>query len=573
MNLQKKYFLIFFSLFVTLSLALSLVAYFLSNNILLNKYEELSADSLSYILEVTEKDLDQLSATFIFIANNPTVHERIVTDYSNVDNYSKLSDDEKVSEMFNAMNTFEIFSAINFIYIQGINGEEYWYRSGADFLDTDIILEGTNLEEIEIGRLDYQGYVSNKNPYSGSRNALRFTKALTDTLGKRTGLVYFELDADYFKTLYASDNIDIDTQLYLVDGAGTIIYHNDAYMIGRSFSTIETEGVVIDKVLARYGWHLISESPTEQIYAESGLIIRVTLIMALISIIIGMILILVITSRIVQPIKRLTKAMDDVRNGDLSVQVYHISRDEIGQLATNFNRMTERLKNNLEKEIAHNKAMNDAEYKALQAQINPHFMYNSLNALKWLAGIQKADNIIELVDALWTLLRKTSSSKGQFVTLKSELEVIDAYGTIQQVRYKGKFDISYNVDEAHKSTIIPKYILQPFVENAIFHGIEPKRGPGTIVVTTQIIGDDLSISVSDDGVGIDPNRIHRILVDEGEQQHGSGLNNIGVKNVNERLKLLYGESYGIIVDSTVGQGTTMTIRIPLDTLKEVADHV
>lgn len=563
MKLQKKYFLIFFSIFVVLSLAMSVTTYFFSNNILLNKYEDMSADSLSYLLEITDKELEQLSSTFVFIANEPTVHERIVTNYADDEQYQKLTDNASVDGMLDAMSTFDIFGAIEVLYIRGMNGEEYWSTSIADFIGGDEVLTGVDFDQYDSRRLIYHGVIENRNPYQESDNVLRFTKSLIDSAGQQAGVAYFELDADYFKNLYDNSRLEMDTRIYLVDAQDIIIYHEDPYMIGRSLESMEITGVVVEETLSRYGWRLISESPTAQIYDESGMIFNVTTIMAVISIVAALVIIMFTTGKIVQPIQRLTKAMEDVRDGDLDAQVYHISNDEIGELTDNFNRMTNRLKDNIENEIAYNKSLNDAEYKALQAQINPHFMYNSLNALKWLAGIQGAENISDMVDALWTLLRKTSSMKGQNITLEQELEVIMAYCTIQQVRYKGKFEVVYNIEEDHGSLHIPKYILQPFVENAIFHGIEPKKGPGTITISSESNDKDLILKVVDDGVGMSVDKMNRILVSTEEQQHGAGLNNIGVKNIHERLHLLFGEDYGIMVNSSIGEGTTMSIRIPL----------
>lgn len=573
MKLQQKYFLIFFSLFVTLSIAMTMTAYFLSNHILLKKYEELSADNLSYMLEITEKELDQLGSTFNFIANDLTVYDRIVTEYSDTDSYNKLTADKDVTEMFNALSSFDIFNSIDLMYIRGINDEEYWYKGGADFFDAETLIGDIDLEHLSITGLHYLGMKENRNPYTSSFTVMRFAKTLLDSLGQKIGVVYFEMDAGYFKQLYNNDRTIEGTNLYLVDEWDQLIYHENAYMVGRKFNFSDYEGIIVEDDLSGYDWKLISVSSEDSIYDESGLIIRVTLLMAAASIIVATFLIILITSRIVRPIKQLIKAMKEVKYGDLEVQVDHTGDDEIGELTDNFNSMTLQLKNNMDKEIAYTKAMNDAEYKALQAQINPHFMYNSLNALKWLAGIQKADNIIDLVDALWTLLKKTSSLKGQFVTLKSELEVIEAYSTIQQVRYKGKFEIIYEVDPKHLGIIVPKYIFQPFVENAIFHGIEPKKGPGRIIITTRDVDRDVEISVQDDGVGIEKDRISRILIDSNEQQEGAGLNNIGVKNVNERMKLLYGDTYGIIIKSEVGVGTTMSIRIPRATTLEGGEYV
>lgn len=568
MKLRNKYFLIFFSVFLVISLAMSFIAYFLSNHILIHKYEEMSDENLSYIMEITEKELNQLTNTFGFLANNTLVLERIQTDYRHRKAFEKIRDDRIVTHTINAMSTFDVFVSIQGIYIYGYNGEEYWHTIGNDFFENTTIQEELSKVEISSTGLTYLGIEESYYHLADTEHVLKFARKLYNDFGAAIGLIYFELDADYFRKLYNNERIYSDRKLFLTDHEGRMIYHESKNLVSQKLDPKGHTGITVEKELVDYGWKLISMTPADRIYDENSLIIKVTLITAAISIILEMLILMVITGRIVRPINKLTKAMTQVRHGDLQVQVDHKSDDEIGLLTHNFNRMTQQLKENMDKEIAYNKAMNDAEYKALQAQINPHFMYNSLNALKWLAGIQKADNIINIVDALWILLRKTSSLKGQFVPLKSEIEIIDAYGMIQQVRYKGKFEIIYAIQDEHMGNIIPKYILQPFVENAIFYGIEPKKGPGTIQVVTEVVGDDLKIMVMDDGVGIEKEKLRMMLTDSSKHQHEAGLNPIGIKNVDERLKLLYGNHYGVHIDSTLGEGTTITIHIPINASEE-----
>ncbi|MDC7234707.1 MAG: histidine kinase [Spirochaetales bacterium] len=563
MNLQKKYFLTFFSLFVILSLAMSIATYFQFNRIILRKYEKMSADSLSYLLEITDRELNQLTSTLTFIANNKTVSERITTDYGEGESYRKLTDDRAVTDIFHAMSTFEIIDSISTMYIRGINDEEYWPTSGSDFMQRDQILLGIDMNALTKTHLEYHGIIDNRNPYTNFNQVLRFTKTLLGDYARKVGVVYFELGVEYFRDLYENQNLGIDTRLYLVDGNNKIIYNEEPYMVGRSLDSVDIHGVVVEKTLDNYGWRMISESPESQIYAESSMLINISIIMALVSILASMLLISLVTGRIVQPIKRLTAAMTEVSHGNMDARVYHISNDEIGEMTDNFNLMARQLTDNINREREYTKALRDAEYQALQSQINPHFMYNSLNALKWLAGIQGADNITEMVDSLWTLLRKASSRKGEDVTLRHEIEIIQAYCAIQQVRYKGKFEVIYNLEEAHKDLFIPKYILQPFVENAIFHGIEPKKGPGQIVIQSDTDGKDLVLSVSDNGVGIPDEKKGTILTEARGVHSKGGLNNIGVRNINKRLILLFGEEYGILMQSEAGKGTVMTIRIPL----------
>lgn len=552
-------------MFVVLTLAISIAAYFMSRSILINKYKELSSENLSYLLDITEKEMDELANNFDFISASEILQTRLLTDYSDLSNAQRMKDDVALTDLFINLSMDETFDAIRLIYINGSEDEDYWYGAGIDSIDQDKILTMLSTEPHQLGKLHYVGVGSSLDHVQWRIDMLRFTREMVNVERQIVGDVYFELDTSYFHSLYSSERLLTDTSLYLVDGDGLVLYSPFRDEVGHLYE-LELDhpdgDIIVSAQLEAFGWQLISVTPKSYITEDSNDIFRLTALVGGISIAIAFILIGIITNRFVKPISQLTTAVSEVTEGDFSVLVDHSSQDEIGELTDRFNIMTTRIQDNLNKEIAHNKAMNDAEYKALQAQINPHFMYNSLNTLKWIATIQKADSITNIVEALWTLLKKTSSLKGQSISLQSELEVIEAFVIILQARYNGKFQVQYEIPDDLLAWPIPKYILQPLVENAIFHGIEPKLGQGTVTISAYLANDVLTIEVRDDGVGIPVDQLKKLLTSDQSESHKSGLNNIGVKNVNDRLQLLYGHAYALKVDSTVGVGTVFTVKIP-----------
>lgn len=562
MKLQYKYFVLFFALFVIVSIGITLTISYLTNIILVKNYKKMNEESLNFVVRTVDKEVEQLISSINAITSNSVVIKRIQTNYRYAKPEDILNDDHNVSNTIASMSTYNLFRTIQAVYMKGVNGEVYQYGFGTEFDEDNKVEERIYSEEFKDNKLKFLGvertyYRLNENAY-----VMKFAQKMYNNLGENIGWIYFEMNESFFADLFVNEKLNQHTKLYLIDHNNKIMYSNDNYIKGMIFQMNPLDGVYTERGLKNFQWKLISETPRDYISKDSELTVRVTIITAIVSIILEMFFVFIITRELVKPIKRLTNGMKEVRNGNLDIQIHTTSQDEIGELTDSFNEMTRDIKTYLQRRIEDEKAIKDAEYQALQAQINPHFMYNSLNTLRWLATLQEADNIVDVIDSLWTLLHNTSHIKDQFVNLKKEIEIIDAYCTIQQVRYRGKFDIEYNIEDEHYNIVVPKYILQPIVENAIFHGIGPKKALGLIEVKTYTMDHDLYIEVMDDGVGMDEKTISQIMLSNTTATN-KRLNNIGVNNVNDRLKLLYGESYGLVINSELGLKTTVTIKIPI----------
>ena len=217
----------------------------------------------------------------------------------------------------------------------------------------------------------------------------------------------------------------------------------------------------------------------------------------------------------------------------------------------------------MRRRIAAEKEKNDLEYKMLQSQINPHFLYNTLNSIKWMATVQGSEGIAEMTTALAKLLKSLSKGTSITVPIREELSLLRDYCTIQSYRYGGTIGVDIRVDDpAIEDCGIVRFTLQPLVENAIFHGIEPK-GSGHIDVHLGFEDGLIRIDVADDGVGMSPEKAEAILQNGGETK-SEFFRELGVYNVNRRLKFEYGDRAGITINSTEGVGTTMTVRIPAE---------
>jgi two-component system sensor histidine kinase YesM len=279
-----------------------------------------------------------------------------------------------------------------------------------------------------------------------------------------------------------------------------------------------------------------------------------------------LILALVITlnldRNISRPVARLRKKIDAISGGDFSSDPDIESDNELGQVGQGVNRMAQEIALLLDKRISDEKNKRDLEYRMLQSQINPHFLYNTLNSIKWMATIQNAAGIAEMTTSLSRLLHTVSKDLRKVVPLGDELALLDDYFLIQKYRYGGSVSLVKEIeDEELLRTLIPRFTLQPLVENAIFHGIEPK-GSGTIRVDTVRSSNDVLVRVRDDGVGIEAETITKIYT-AGHDRSGM-LRELGVHNVDERLRYAFGEGYGLSILSEAGRYTEVTIRLPGD---------
>ena len=281
-------------------------------------------------------------------------------------------------------------------------------------------------------------------------------------------------------------------------------------------------------------------------------------------IIIGLSLSLLFTRYLTRPIVRLMEHMDVISSGDFSRNPANESNDELGVIGRQINEMSSHVSALMENRIRDEQEKMNLEIKMLQAQINPHFLYNTLDSIKWIATMQHSAGIVRVVSALSSLLKNMAKGFNEKVTVRQELDFLDNYVTIEKIRYIELFDVDITVeDPALYDAGIIKLTLQPLVENSIFSGIEPSGKPGLIQIHIYSREQVLYISIRDNGVGISKENINRMLTDTSRvtKHYMSG---IGLPNVDRRIKLVYGQEYGLAIDSEVGVYTCVTVSLPLE---------
>jgi two-component system sensor histidine kinase YesM len=256
--------------------------------------------------------------------------------------------------------------------------------------------------------------------------------------------------------------------------------------------------------------------------------------------------------------------MKEAEEGNLGVRFEGRQEDEIGYLGKSFNTMIEEVQKLLDLVYREQQSKREAELKILQEQIKPHFLYNTLDTIHWMAQEHGARDIVQVVDALTSLFRIGLSRGKEMIRVSDELEHVRSYLIIQKARYEDKFDFSLRTDQEVLSSMVLKLTLQPLVENAIYHGIKERRGHGTIQVEAERRDGMLVLRVSDDGVGMSPAKLEEVrALLAPSHPHGDGLAGYGIHNVHERIQLSFGARYGLRFESAPDRGTTVEILHPL----------
>jgi two-component system sensor histidine kinase YesM len=274
----------------------------------------------------------------------------------------------------------------------------------------------------------------------------------------------------------------------------------------------------------------------------------------------------IISVSIYIPIKKLHNVTSTITKNDLQALVTSDNVDEITELGISFNIMVGKIRELLDAKIKEQENLKKAELRALQAQINPHFLYNTLDTIVWMAEANKTDQVIQIVRALSSFFRIALSKGRDWITIRQEIEHVRSYLTIQKMRYHDILDYKIEADEEILDGSILKLTLQPLVENALYHGIKNKRDGGTITVRARRANDNqVALEVQDDGVGLTPYKLAQIqaAIEDESEEISLKESGFGLENVNKRIKLFYGKQYGLSVQSQFQEGTRVTVSIPL----------
>ena len=389
------------------------------------------------------------------------------------------------------------------------------------------------------------------------------------------GVVLMDVSYASFSRLVEGAALGKSGYVYLLDRQGDIIAHPRLQLIysGLHEENLEAisrvligqgrdqaggrERVLIAATLNQTRWRLVGVAYLDELMVLQAAFVRVLTVVLLCALLLSLAVATVMAYRLMRPIRHVADAIGRVESGNLAEGIPETGFREVRAISSAFNRMLRRVRALMEQIVQEQEAKRLYELNALQAQINPHFLYNTLDSIIWMEERGRGREAIRMVSSLAKLFRLSISRGRSEISVREELEQVRHYLIIQKMRFKNKFEYAITWDEAALEETTVKLIVQPMAENAINHAIDETHDEALhIAIHAGLTADEVVFTIEDDGVGMPPEVVSRLLTAP------AGKSGIGVKNVHERIRLTYGEPYGIEVRSVEDEGTCVTIRIP-----------
>ena len=417
------------------------------------------------------------------------------------------------------------------------------------------------------------------------QNGICIERAIYDFKTQRPiGIIDLVCEEAYFSDILEDISNTYTSGTYIVDTDGIVVASNNRKHVG-SYFPVELERLQniqndsraeineVDSYLYTgekmpNGWMLVTTVAVGEIQKDIRYFALFSGGIALLAIVVAVVAIILMIRHITFPLGQLSKSMTAVGQGDFSGRVHIAGNDEIGSLGRTYNDMAKNIETLIEKVYKMEISQKQAEIEFLKMQINPHFLYNTLDTISWMARSGGNNDISDMAVTLADLLRATIK-QDSFITIDEELKSVRNYLFIQEYRFGDKVEASYQIDNLTRAYIIPNFILQPLVENAIIHGLEPKLGKGNLNIEIRMQEQGIFFCVSDDGVGMTPEEVRRTY----EQcERDDGRESIGIKNVYRRLKIYYGAEGTLKIESAKDEGTKITFCLSLKKLNEQLEN-
>ena len=590
LKLQYKFMLSHFILVLVPTLVISLLIYNQLSGVILSNtiHSELTLSrqtvssiesSIEQVDQASNKIISDSFFTEMLQYDNATLRQKITSDpmfmtdtLKFLNTSSTLIDDLNISDIkiyldspFESLYSDPAFTSYDiFRPISDIEGS-YWHGIFSSTNDRMLVCPSLYLTPDEMSKSGAFAIARKINYSNSTASAAAFV------------VVYFSkgnIDSILKKNISTTDSAT-----YLVNGRNTLVSSSNPYLSGKYFMRYEEVAATIPdttkfetrtfasqktyigyKEVSGTDWYMVSVIPVDSVLNQNRNILWLFVVSYFIFLGIAYFVSLKLSNSIARRISSVIKQMKLVEGGKPKPLERRLEHDEVGDLIDTYNYMSNEINNLMEKEV---KAANDlriSEFKALQSQINPHFLYNTLDMINWLSKSGKSEEVSAAVQALSKFYKLTLGKGNIIVSIGEELSHVSLYVQLQNMRYKDKIHFFVDVPDDLLEYEIPKFVLQPIVENSIQHGIFGKESKeGNIVITGWAEDEDIVFIVSDDGIGVPPEKMETILSGKGGSSIGS---NIGIYNTHKRLQLYYDKSYGLTYRSSETTGTEVEIRIP-----------
>ncbi|MBZ4644582.1 MAG: putative signal transduction protein with a C-terminal ATPase domain [Clostridia bacterium] len=546
--------------------------YGLTKKIIEKRVSESTVETLKQIDKNLNIILANVQDLSLFVISNHDVRTYLKTKKNNSEKIDEVL--SKLYENFTSLIYYKPFiSAVN---IYGVNGLNFETAGPSDVKDKTHYNYERKIPQNGnyIITPTYERYYKT----IGTQYIISFYRQINDinALTSKLGILRIDINENVINELYKDIKLGDTGYIFIVDKNGYIVsrsikkhlsmYIKDIPHFAPIFNNLEgyyrrnidgknmliTHYTSLDQNLI-----IVGVVPYDELIKEATYIRGSIIFIIIVSIIVAFFLAYIISYNISMPVKKLTALMQEVECGNLDVVINIKRKDEIGTLGKSFNSMTSKLKNLIEEVYKNHLKRKEAELRALEAQINPHFLYNTLDVIYWTSRAEEAPKTGKVVAALAKLFKLGLNKGMDITTVEKEVEHLNSYLFIQKMRYDDPPKITVDIDKALYPYKTTKLVLQPLVENALCHGIDELGSEGIIKVIGRENGQDILFEVIDNGVGMNQETIEEVFNETSEEKRGYGL-----KNVNERIKLYFGQDYGLQVYSEERKGTKVIVRIP-----------
>lgn len=534
------------------------------------KYMQQLTGQINYNIDTYIKYMENIS---FMLKNNSDVKRFLTLDIT--DEEQALAKNRAVEQIRTILKVREDICNIGVIGTNGryilnndekINSyidvkEKFWYKRALE-----------KKEGFMISSSHVQNIVEYKYPW-----VVSLSSAITED-DNNIGVLLVDLNYKVIDNLCKGVQLDDNSYIFLIDENGSLVYHPNQNLIYSGLKTERINEVLsckesffiaqIDEEEYLYtiaksettGWRAVGVVKMKDLLVYNILAKNMYLIVTATIVIIAILLSIHLSKKITKPIRALEDAMRKSELGEFeAAEIEILETNEIGRLGKTFNIMNKKIQQLIEEKVQDEKLKRKSELKALQAQINPHFLYNTLDSIIWMAEGGKNKEVVKMTAQLARLLRQSISNGLESVSIKQEMSYVNNYLSIQKMRYRDQLSYTLDIAESIEQYRIIKLLLQPLIENAIYHGIKYKEGGGSIFVKGYEENDKIIFEINDDGVGMDEETLSNIFK---EKEVSVKRNGVGVYNVYSRLKLHYGQEGDIFYASSLNQGTKVKILIP-----------
>lgn len=584
-NLKNKLIVGFLAIGLIPLMGVSILYLNILNNRILKDSETASIEKLRYLSLNIERQMEMAEQLLGWITYNQWLQKILTTSYE--ETYEKQIDiiafSSYVTEYLINAN---IEDNILKILIIDEHGDSFQIGNGYSLLRVEDVVEAGWLEKFQKGQADK--LTPNMDWYLKDTYVFPMSSRIYDNLtGKPIAWCLVVCDntmySDYLETEGKEDSGE---WLLIMNDQGQCIGSMNKEILGVDMSSNplireilnskEMKGNVLgsyegnDQILHYYripntSMIEIQGLSKETFLKEKKAMTRLAGLFIVCTITAVLFIVLYLSNKLTKPINAISTYIKKVPENGFKGNLVLEQDDEFQIIAESINTMEKEILQLMEEQQKEAEIKKQLEFQVLQNQINPHFLYNTLNSIKWMATLQHADTIRDMTAALGRLLQNISKGTDSKIPIYEEMSLLDDYILIQDIRYDGKIQVEYHIGSGDiTQAYIIKFLLQPIVENAIFHGIESKDGRGRIDIYLEREGQDIVVRIVDDGIGMTKGQIEALLNPKSRGKKERGFSGIGISNINERIKMTYGNRYGVEIESQLGEYTGVTVRIPYE---------